>query len=319
VSLAFHAAGYPVTASDEAANVVVSDRLAYVSRAEAGLEVLLLDTGEIVTILPPPGGSGSVDDLALADGLLFALDARPPGHLSVLSITDGAEPALRSGPIEVPVGPFSGVSAGSGYVAVSGGTSALTLRSYRLDGALGNEVVEADFGRGQPDILVNANQGFVSTHFSGPNFGLTTFRVTPDPLAVIQAGTMSLETIGFTAGGAKPANFPIESALSRDVLLIAYERGLALIDVSQLDRPRLLSELPLEMKPVNVDVDGKLAAVVGSAPKPLLCLVDITEPMAPRVLRSVSLPEGSYATGVAIGSTHIVVAAHSKGALLFPR
>ena len=130
---------------------------------------------------------------------------------------------------------------------------------------------------------------------------------------------MDLETIGFTAGGAKPANFPIEAALTGDVLLVAYARGLALIDVSSLDRPRMLSELRLDVEPVNVDVRDGTAAVVGSSPKPTLVLVDVRSPAAPRVIRSVPLPEGSYATGVAIAATHVVVAAGARGALVFPR
>lgn len=157
------------------------------------------------------------------------------------------------------------------------------------------------------------------THFGGPNFGLTTVHVTSAPLSVIKGGTMDLETIGFTAGGAKPANFPIETALTGDVLLVAYVRGLALVDVSDLDRPRMLSEIRLDVKPVNVDVRDGIAAVVGSSPKPLLSFIDVKNPMAPHVIRSVQLPEGSYATGVAIATTHVVVGAGARGALVFPR
>jgi hypothetical protein len=119
---------------------------------------------------------------------------------------------------------------------------------------------------------------------------------------------MDFETIGFTAGGAKPASFPIETALTGDVLLVAYVRGLVLIDVSDLDRPKVLSEIPLDVRPVNVDVRDGTAAVVGSSPTPMLWLVDVENPAAPRVIRSVPLPEGSYATGVALATTHVVAA-----------
>jgi hypothetical protein len=207
-------------------------------------------------------------------------------------------------------------------VIVSGGTSELTLRTYDHDGRLGADVAKADFGRGQPDVLLapDGSRAFVSTHFVGPRFGLTTVHVTGVPPSIIKGGTMALETIGFTAGGAKPANFPIETALSGDVLLVAYARGLALVDVSSLDRPSMLSELRLlDVEPVNVDVRDGTAAVVGSSPRPTLVLVDVKNTAAPRVIRSVPLPEGSYATGVALSARHVVVAAGARGALVFPR
>jgi hypothetical protein len=321
ISLAFHAAGYRVTRAGEAGNVVVHGELAYVTRAGQGLEIVDLERSQPPKIIPPPSGSESIDDVAVAGGLLFLLDARPPGHLSVYSIAEPTAPSLRSGPVEVPVGPFSGVSAAAGHVIVSGGTSELTLRAYAPDGRLDTDVATADFGRGQPDILLapDGKRAFVSTHFSGPHFGLTTVHVTSAPLSVTKGATMDLETIGFTAGGAKPANFPIETALAGDVLLVAYVRGLALVDVADLDRPKMLSEVALDVKPVNVDVRDGMAAVVGSSPKPMLLLIDVTNPAAPKVIRTVSLPEDSYATGVAIGATHVVVAAGAKDVLVFSR
>jgi hypothetical protein len=322
IALGVHAAAYRVTAAGEAGNVVANGELAYVSLAQRGVEVVDGGTGRVLQAVPPPSGSESVDDLAVADDLLFVLDARPPGHLSVFSLADPAIPVLRSAPVEVPVGPFSGVAAAGGRVIVSGGTSELTLRTYDHDGRLGADVAKADFGRGQPDVLLapDGSRAFVSTHFVGPRFGLTTVHVTGVPPSIIKGGTMALETIGFTAGGAKPANFPIETALSGDVLLVAYARGLALVDVSSLDRPSMLSELRLlDVEPVNVDVRDGTAAVVGSSPRPTLVLVDVKNTAAPRVIRSVPLPEGSYATGVALSARHVVVAAGARGALVFPR
>jgi hypothetical protein len=46
----------------------------------------------------------------------------PPGHLSVFSLARAPKLRLASAPIEVAVGPFSGLSAGGGRVIVSGGT-----------------------------------------------------------------------------------------------------------------------------------------------------------------------------------------------------
>jgi hypothetical protein len=85
--------------------------------------------------------------LVAADGWLFALDATAPGHLLVYSLADPDRPALTAQNIPVSVGPFSGVSATAGIVAVSGGTSELSLREYDTTGQLDNSVFTADLGR----------------------------------------------------------------------------------------------------------------------------------------------------------------------------
>src|SRR5258705_10604911 len=91
VALGFSSATYRTTKSGESANVVVSGSTAYGTLADRGLEIVDLNHGQRRTI-PPPAGSESVDDLAVADGFLFALDARKPGHLSVFSLTDPEKP-----------------------------------------------------------------------------------------------------------------------------------------------------------------------------------------------------------------------------------
>ena len=63
------------------------------------------DSGRVLGVVPPPAGTKTVDDLAVADHFLFVLDGRPPGHLSVFSLEDRAKPVLASPPIEVAVGP----------------------------------------------------------------------------------------------------------------------------------------------------------------------------------------------------------------------
>jgi len=318
VALAYHAASYPVTRDGEAANVVMDGSFVYASLGARGLEMIDVRSGKTIGTVPPPAGSESVDDLAIADRLLFVLDARPPGHLSVFSLADPANPTLVSQPVDVPVGPFSGVSAAAGRVIVSGGTSLMSLRPYDARGKLGSVVATIDCGRGQPDVLLAPDGAcaFVSTHYWGPYFGLTTVRVGPSSFA--KAGSLSLDTYGFTPGGAKPANFPIETALAGDVLLLADLRGLNVISVANLDRPRLVANLDVGVKAVNVDVRDHLAAIVGSSPRPLLVLVDVAAPSSPRIVRSIPLPEGSYPTGVAIGATHVAVACHRQGVKIFP-
>lgn len=320
IALAYHAAAYPVTRAGEAANVVIDGPFAFVSLGERGLEVVDIASGKVLEIVPPPPASESVDDLAIAGRFLFVLDARPPGHLSVFSLATSPKLKLASPPTEVAVGPFSGVSAGGGRVIVSGGTSLMSLRSYESDGKLGPVLAEIDCGRGQPDILMNPDGtwAFVSTHRWGPYFGLTSVRVAGSSPFMTKSGSLNLDTYGFTAGGAKPASFPIETALEGDVLYVATLRGLTVVSMAAPDQPSLLTTLEIGVKGVNVDVRNHLAAVVGSSPKPALVLIDVRAPASPRVVRSISLPEGSRPTGVAIGASHVVVAAGNQGVLRFP-
>lgn len=102
-----------------------------------------------------------MDDLAVSGVLLFVLDARAPGHLSVLSLRDPVRPTLASPPREVPVGPFSGVSASAGLCIVSGGTSSMTAWRFASTGALAGPVASMDLGRGQPDVLIARDGGLI--------------------------------------------------------------------------------------------------------------------------------------------------------------
>ncbi|MFP5246360.1 MAG: hypothetical protein ACLGH0_06665 [Thermoanaerobaculia bacterium] len=308
VALAIHAASYPVTGSGETANVVIDGETVFASRAERGIDVIDAVSGKVVRTLAPPLGSESVDDLAIANGLLFALDARTPGHLSVFSLDDLS---LASPPVDVAVGPFSGVSAGGGRVLVSGGTSQMSLRSYDSSGQLSPVLATIDLGRGQPDVLLapDGTRAFVSTHDWGPYFGVTTVRV--DAASLTRASVLPLDTYGFTNGGAKPVSFPLETALANDVLLIADLDGLTIVST---ETARPLAQLNVGVEAVNVDASNGLAAVVGSSPRPLLVLVNITSPAHPRVVRSI--PLRGQPTGVAIGATHIAVATQQHGVLL---
>ncbi len=317
LQIAWGALTYPTTAAGEAANVVAWNDFAYVTRGEQGFEILDLATRKSLGTVSPPESGESADDLAVADGILFVLDARPPGHLLAYSLEDPSTPVLRSPPMTVETGPFSGVSAAGGRVVVSGGTSRLQLRAYGPDGRIGDDTVYADAGRGQPDVLLSPDGelAFVSTHTYGPHFALTILGLSSSPLQIKTLGQIPIDTYGFTLGGAKPANFPLEGALEKNVFFAAFAGGLAAVDVSDPKTPRLLSVLETPVKGVSVDVRENVAAVVGSFPKPLLVLVDASDPARPQEIRAIPLPEGSLATGVALAPPRVLIAAHSRGVL----
>jgi hypothetical protein len=318
IGLGWGAATFPTTATGESANVVAGERFAYATRGADGIEIIELTSPKWRRVVAPSPGT-TADDLAIADGLLFVLDARPPGGLSVYSLENPELPRLVQAPVMVDVGPFSGVSAANGLVVVSGGTSLLSLRRYEADGRLGATFTTADLGRGQPDVLLSRDgrHAFVSTHDSGPHFSLTVLALGIDPLSVERIARLPLETYGFTPGGARPSNFPIEMAIDGDRLLVASAAGLQVFDVADRAKPVALATLKPAALPVNVDARDGLAAVVGSDPDPELTLVDLADPSGPRLLRSIRLPEGSLATGVVIAGRQAVVAAHAAGTLVF--
>jgi hypothetical protein len=319
VGLGWHALTYPTTQDGEAGNVVASDDHAYVTSGAAGIEIIALSAG-VRRQMPLPAGLDSVDDLALADGLLFALDARPPGRLAVFSLRDPLAPALAGAPAPVEVGPFSGIAAAGGRVVVSGGTSRLSLRTYDTAGNLGPLLAQTDLGRGQPDVALDATarRAYVSTHDWGPYFSLVRLDLNHAGPRLVRTGKLSLESYGFTAGGARPANFPVESAVNGATVYVATATGLSIIDATA-GTLRLHAHLDLPVRAVNVDVRAGVAALVGSSPQPTLVLVDVRDNTRPQILQSFPLPRGSLATGVALTTGHIVVAARGQGVLLFDR
>ncbi len=321
IATAKNALTYKTIARGEAANLAMLNSLAYATLAEDGLAILDARTGRRLTTLAPPAGLESVDDVAVADGFLFVLDARPPGHVGAYTLADPVHPRFVGTAHAVPVGPFSGVSAGAGLCVVSGGTSQLTAWRYDSTGALEGPMATTDLGRGQPDVLVapRGDLAYVSTHFRGPYFGLDVIRYEPGAGRLRTLAVLPLDGAGFTSGGAKPANFPIESAIVDDSLvLVAYERGLAVINAAVPDAPRLAQRLDVGGAAVNVDARGSTALVSVTGAEPALVLVDLTGAQA-RITRRFPLPVGSLPTGVALGEQTVIVAARDQGVLVFPR
>ena len=318
VSLATHSLNYRTTQRGEAGNVAARGAFAYATLAEGGIAVIDLGTGQTLGTAAPPADQ-SIDDIAIAGDWLFALDARPPGHLSVYALVDPAHPRLVEPPREVPVGPFSGVSATAGLAVVSGGTSQLTLWRYDSAGTLTGPLATTDLGRGQPDVLLGPRGLlYVSTHYWGPYFGLDIARVDVSRGRIDRLSRVSLPGAGFTTGGAEPANFPIESALlGADTLLVASARGLDLLDVSTPAQPRLVSTIDVGGPAVNVDVDESTAAVIVGGDAPALVFLDLAT--TPPHQRRVELAVGTIPTGVALGGPRAAVAAGRTGIVVFTK
>jgi hypothetical protein len=219
---------------------------------------------------------------------------------------------------DVPVGPFSGVSAARGTCVVSGGTSALTVWRYDSTGTLTGPVATADLGRGQPDVVLAADgqRAFVSTHYWGVTFGLDIVPLRQPGAPLAASGELRVPGAGFTEGGAKPANFPIELAeIGTDTVVMAYARGLAVIGTAG-DRPILLAHADLGAPAVNVDAaDGRVAVVV-AGPAPGLVLLDFPAGRV-RIIRRIALDAGIRPVAVILTHSKAAVAARGRGVLVF--
>jgi hypothetical protein len=192
---------------------------------------------------------------------------------------------------------------------------------YDSTGLWDNAGRPADLGRGQPDALVapDGRMVIVSTHFRGPDFGLSILRVDSAPSGIATLGTLEIRGAGFTRGGMKPANFPIEAAwLGTDTVLVAFAQGLAVVNVAVPTSPRIESVLDLGGPAVNVDASGRLAAVSVAGPRPRLVLLDFTGTGGP-TLRAIPLAPGTLPGGVAFTRSRVAVAAGRQGARLVDR
>ena len=319
LSLARNALTYRELQRGETGNLAARDSLIYATLAEDGWTIVGAGSGKRLATIPPPAGSESVDDLALSDGLLFVLDARPPGYVSVYSLDDPLRPRLLSPPRAVPVGPFAGVAAASGVCIVSGGTSELTVWHYDTLGLGAAPLATADLGRGQPDVLLadDGRHAYVSTHYWGPYFGLDV--VTVDGSEVRAAAELEIDGAGFTSGGAKPANFPIEAALfGRDTVLVAHAGGVSIVDVRVPDRPLLRATIDVGGPAVNVDTHGNAVAVAVAGTAPALVFLDIGNGSA-TLARRIPLPPGTLPAGVALTATQAAVALADRGIQRFER
>jgi hypothetical protein len=311
----------PTSADDASTNVAIADGVAYVARSARGIERIDFATGKR-TLEAPPAPADRIDDVASADGFVFALDATPPGYLVVYRAAHGG--ALQRVAITpVPVGPFSGVAASGGHVIVSGGTSELTLRRHDATGALSEPPVTDDFGRGQPDVVLaeSGRVALISTHVQGPRFGLTVADIADAPLQLHERGYVELHGAGFTDGGYRPANFPLQAAALGRHVLVAHGGGLSVLDAPPDAPPTLVgtTDIALAATAIAVDAERRIAFVAGALPRPELLTLDLADPSAPRIVERQALPPTGSPSAIALDATHLVVALQGGGVHLQAR
>lgn len=293
-------------------NLASGAGIVYGSAGADGVVVLGADGNEVDIIALPPG-LGAINDLSFADDLLFVLDA-VGGQVGVYSAATASAPTFIDGSTRaVDVGPFAGVSAGGGRVVVSGGTGSMSVFSYTNAGALTLLTDGIDLGFGQPDVLVDSTGSFayVSTDFAGTvdgaSFGITTVDLNSADLSNPSVQQVGLIGSGFT-GGSSPANFPVESAIAGNRLLVAHGGGLSILSLADRASPKLNTTLALDFPAVNVDAMGDSAVVVGGTISSAAASVDMRENSVEN-LQLPSVSGAGSALGVALTGDAVIVAA----------
>lgn len=292
--LGWNAARYPTAAPTQRTQAVLWNDRAYIAAGSDGIDVVLTGQSKAVARIAPAPPMDRIDDLAVADGWLFALDATPPGHLQVYSLTNPDQPIALGTAVAVPVGPFSGVSAAAGRVAVSGGTSSLTLRHYDNAGHLESQATTADLGRGQPDLALrpDGRLAAVSTHRFGPDFGMSFLAL--DGPAPHLLGFVPLPAAGFTTGGYKPARFPLVPVWQTNRVYVAHGGGLAVIDAARPGIPGLVGIDPESRPAIDVAICDETLVVLRAGRKPALLRYRlISDTDMPRRVDIAALPDDS--------------------------
>ena len=320
LELGWQAWHYPVAAPSARTQVAVAGDRAFVAAGVEGIEVVDLRASRRVALVAPTAPADRIDDLAVEGGLLFALDATPPGHLMSYRLADLGALSRPAAAVEVAVGPFSGVSAAAGLVVVSGGTSQLTLREHDGEGRFGAEVATADYGRGQPDVTLRADGAMaaVSTHIVGPDFALTLVGIARGPLALREIGQLPLRDAGFTRGGFKPAHFPFVTAWRGSRVYVADGGGLAIVDVADPAHPRLLARDAQARPAIDLALMTDELDVLRAGSEPAVVRYRLDGDGAPRAAGLWEFPAGDRPAAIARSGADLVVTRHQRGWLVVP-
>lgn len=303
-------------------NITISEGFAFAAQGGSGLAIMNLETRERIT-LPAAIQSIPASDLSIDGNLLFILDAENGiQNLIVLNISDPANPQLvANDPISSSFSFFAGVAAANNRVILSGGTSLLTVRTYTDNGVVGSDVSSIDLGAGQPDVLIapDGRTAYVSTDFSGnvdgEPFGITELSINNPPAAPTVVDRVGIDQAGFTTGFRFPSNFPIESALLDNLLLVANGGGLSIINTTSSNSLRTLD---LGFSATSVDTNGDRVFVVGVQTNnsvSRLAEIDFSNPNSPSIVRSLEFSGTPNFTGVAANEGYIVIATNDASGI----
>jgi hypothetical protein len=175
-------------------------------------------------------------------------------------------------------------------------------------------VISADFGRGQPDVALrpDGRMAAISTHTFGPDFAITFAEIRRRPLGLRTLSQLALKDAGFTAGGFKPAHFPLVAAWRGDRVVLATGGGLNVIDVSDPSQPRLLLRDRQPRPAMDVVVSGDEIDVLRAGSRPAVVRYRLDDSGLPTPTGSWSLPAGSHPAAIARHGADALITHHER-------
>ena len=304
-------------ASNGCLNVVIVNNFAY---AACGQEIEIVSLTTLERRLINVAANDITAD-AEAD-LLFTQSGR---NLTMLSLSNPLQPSVIT-TATTNFSVFSGVSATSGVLVVSGGAGSADTQIYsytpnslslQTDG-----IPQIDSATGNPDVLlVRQTPTNLIAYYSQDIGGVANFAIQPVSINnlgdVISVSTDIVLTPGRFDFGLNlgPSNFPVESEILNNRLYVAHfaAQGLEVINTAN---NQLEQVIPLPFVPTNVASDGISLFVVGSN-NDSVAVIDPNTPTPATILQTEQTLDRP--TGIAASSTHIAVADRTIGLIIINR
>ncbi len=303
--------------------IKIVNGLVMAAYGEGGLVISNESTGQFISQIFPPQGMNSIDDFDVDGNLIFVLDSRGRDYLAVFSF-DGSEVELVREPETVQGGPFNGISAVSGNLVVSGGTTFLNRFTYSQNGDIQGPV---SFGRdrGHPDVLLSPDgqAAFISTDFDGGvnGFGVTSLHIGNDLSIPFIISELRIMEAGFSPGVTSPVGFPIQTTVFNDNLIVAHGGGLTIINLTEGYAFNSNSNVDIGIAAITVSIDANIAYVLGyQGDAPALVRLDLSDINNPNIISTETLQTNeSIPTSIAVGLNELYIAAGNEGIIQLPK
>ena len=304
-------------ASNGCLNVVIANDFAYAACGQE-IEVISLTTLERRLI------NVAADDIS-ADaqaGLLFTQSGR---NITMLSLSNPSQPSVIT-TATTNFSIFSGLSASSGVLAISGGAGSADTQIYTYTTnslSLQTDGIPAiDSATGNPDVLLNQTPSGITAYYSQDIGGVANFAIQPVSLSN-QGAVISIEDdVVLTPGrfdfslDLGPSNFPVESEFLNGRLYVAHFAAQGIEVINTANNNQLEQVIPLDFVPTNIASDGALLFVVGSNNNSVV-VIDPNTRTELTALESEQILDRP--TGVAASNTHIAVADRTNGLVIISR
>ncbi|MBK07510.1 MAG: hypothetical protein CL920_19420 [Deltaproteobacteria bacterium] len=297
-------------------NILIIDQTGYVSMNTQGLSVINMVDGSTFTQLAPDQSKGiaSTDLIAHVGNTLIALDAYAPGNISTYDMSTPSAPTATGSVRTLTLDRFTHLHTTSSRLAVAGGTGPVKIWDVDSAGAL---KTLATISSSNEQNVVHLSEKKDQIYIFGPlatnSFGLRIVALPPTESAPKEVSQLAIDGAGNTKGSILPVHLAVSAHEVEDTLLVAFAKGLAIIDVKDPTTPTLLKTLDLKLQATAMTVYGKKAYVVGTASTPTLVTIDISAPSAPTILEESTLPSNCKPVSVTVSDQYIAIAGHDTG------